>query len=123
MGRMPLPLFHPMEEGWGEEALFSRLPLSPALSPLVPRGERERESQNEPHVGCYRMKPYTMRAVVRSRDFVQFHQIALLTLANGNGLDFRGEDAAAFDQDASNPIRAEDWWGNASAARRKDCSR
>jgi hypothetical protein len=39
-----------------------------------------------------------MRAVVRSRDFVQFHQIALLTLANWDGLNFRREDAAAFDR-------------------------
>ena len=29
-------------EGWGEEAQFSKLPLTPALSPLVPRGEREK---------------------------------------------------------------------------------
>ena len=31
-------------EGWGEEARFYQLPLSPALSPLVPRGERETNS-------------------------------------------------------------------------------
>jgi len=38
-----LPLFPTQEggEGWGEEEFPSGLPLSPALSPLVPRGERE----------------------------------------------------------------------------------
>jgi hypothetical protein len=29
-------------EGWGEEERFYWFPLSPALSPLVPRGEREK---------------------------------------------------------------------------------
>jgi len=38
-----LPLFprHEGGEGWGEEEFFFWIPLSPALSPLVPRGERE----------------------------------------------------------------------------------
>jgi hypothetical protein len=43
----PLPLLHRMEERAGErrhsrkKVTARRLPLFPALSPLVPRGERE----------------------------------------------------------------------------------
>jgi hypothetical protein len=42
---VPLPLFPTMEggEGRGEEVLI-KIPLSPALSPLVPRGERESQA-------------------------------------------------------------------------------
>ncbi len=37
---LPLLLTQEGGEGWGEEARFVEIPLSPDLSPLVPRGER-----------------------------------------------------------------------------------
>ena len=38
----PLPLLHPMEERAGvRRDIFRKLPLTPTLSPLLRRGERE----------------------------------------------------------------------------------
>src|SRR6266550_8648836 len=45
-----LPLFPTQEggEGWGEEEFPFGQPLSPALSPLVPHGEREKVARQIP---------------------------------------------------------------------------
>jgi hypothetical protein len=42
---LPLLLTQEGGEGRGEEARFVEIPLSPALSPLVPHGERENLSR------------------------------------------------------------------------------
>ena len=40
-------------EGRGEEAVFRQFPLSPALSPLVPRGERGKKALSVFHAEHY----------------------------------------------------------------------
>src|SRR5207244_1569808 len=43
-------------EGRGEEAVFHQLPLSPALAPVVPRGERGKNALGVFHAGYARVR-------------------------------------------------------------------
>jgi len=69
-GRTPSP---PSEggEGWGEEGRRSqKTPLSPALSPLVPRGEREKPGQVR--VCATTKSPHASRLAPHGLDVIEF---------------------------------------------------
>ena len=72
----------------------------------IEKPELKQLAGNAGRLWIFRLPPSTdfptkqiddMRAVVRSRDFIQLHQLALRALTNRNTLNFRGKDAAALD--------------------------
>jgi len=75
-------------EGRGEEALFINFPLSPTLSPLVPRGEREPKGRKRSACRTQQIENLHYSLALAPR-WKELHKRQKPGLNNGGGFEMR----------------------------------